>query len=43
MQPVLGLVEHKGLRAVDDVVGDLLAAMGGKAMQEDRVPRRMPH
>ena len=34
MQAVLGFVEDDRLRAVDDVVGDLLAAVGGKAVHE---------
>ena len=37
VQPVLGLVEDHGLRSVHDLVRDLLAAMGGQAMHEDRV------
>ena len=42
MQPVLGLVEDDRLRAVDDLVRDLLAAMGRQAMHEDRVLARPP-
>src|ERR1700731_2301082 len=37
VQPVLGLVEHHRLRAVDHFVGDLLAAMGRQTMHEDSV------
>src|SRR5580700_5746987 len=37
VQPVLGLVEHHRLRAVDHVVGDLFAAMGRRAMHEDGI------
>src|SRR5580693_2673814 len=37
VQPVLGLVEHHRLRAVDHLVGDLLAAMGRQAVHEDGV------
>src|SRR5580704_17812481 len=35
VQPVLGLVEHHRLRAVDHLVGDLFAAMGRQAVHED--------
>src|SRR5262245_29752950 len=34
VQTVLGLVEHDRLRTVDDLVGDLVAAMGGQAVHE---------
>ena len=37
VQAVLGLVEHHRLRAVDHLVGDLLAAMRGQAVHEDRL------
>src|SRR3984957_2467898 len=37
VQPVLGLVEHDRLRAVDHFVGDLFAAMGRQAVHEDGV------
>src|SRR5215510_6138172 len=37
MQPVLRLVEYHRLRAIDHVVRDLLAAVGGQAVHEDRV------
>ena len=43
VQPVLGLVEHDRLRTVDHLVGDLLAAMGGQAMHEDRVLGGVAH
>src|SRR6202008_4164060 len=37
VQAIFGLIEHHRLRPVDHLVGDLLAAMGGQAMHEDRV------
>jgi hypothetical protein len=37
VQPVLGLVEHHRMRAVDHFVGDLFAAMRRQAMHEDGV------
>ena len=37
VQPVLGLVPDDALRAVDDLGRDLLAAVGGQAVQHDRV------
>ena len=37
VQAVFGLVEHHRLRAVDHLVGDLLAAMRGQAVHEDRI------
>ena len=37
VQAVFGLVEHDRLRAIDHLVGDLLAAMGGQAVHEQRV------
>jgi hypothetical protein len=37
VQAVFGLVEHHRLRAVDHLVGDLLAAMGRQAVHEQRV------
>ena len=37
MQAVFRLVEHHGLRPVDHLVGDLLAAMRGQAVHEDGV------
>jgi len=40
MQSILGFVEHDGLRTVDHIVGDFLAAMGRQAMHEDRVLAR---
>src|SRR3982751_2283725 len=40
VQPVLGLVPHRGVRSVDDLVGDLLATMGRQTMQDDHVRRR---
>ena len=43
MQPILGFVEYDGLRTVDHIVGDLLAAMGRQAMHEDRVLARGGH
>src|SRR5688572_27077467 len=36
VQPVLGLVEHDGARAVQHRVGDLLAAVRGQAVHDDR-------
>src|SRR5260370_3851165 len=39
VEPVAGLVEHFGSRAVDDLVGDLFATMSRKAVQEDRALR----
>ncbi|KAG7666467.1 hypothetical protein KSW81_008416 [Nannochloris sp. 'desiccata'] len=40
---VLGLVPDDRLRAVDDVSGDLVAAVGGQAVQEERVGLRVRH
>lgn len=40
VQAVFGLVKHDRLRAVDHLVGDLLAAMGGQAVHEQRVGLR---
>jgi len=37
VQAVFGLVEHHRLRAVDHFIGDLLAAMGGQAVHEQRI------
>ena len=37
VQAVLGLVPHDALRPVDDVGADLLAPVGGQAVQHDRV------
>ena len=37
MQPVLGLVPHRAVRPVDHLVGDLVAAVGGKAVQDNRI------
>ncbi len=37
VQPVLGLVEHDGPRAVEDTGGDFLAAVRRQAMHEERV------
>src|SRR4051812_34138991 len=37
VQAVLGFVEHHRLRAVDHLVGDLLAAMRRKAVHEERL------
>jgi hypothetical protein len=37
MQAVFGLVEDHRMRAVHHLGGDLLAAMGGQAMHEQRV------
>ena len=39
VQPVLGLVPDRRLRAVEHLGGDLLAAVGGQAVQHDRVRR----
>src|SRR2546430_14678244 len=33
---VLRLIEHRALRSVDDLVGDLFATMGRQVMQDDR-------
>src|SRR3989337_4312722 len=43
MQPVLGLLPHRRLRAVDHLRRHLVAAMGRQAMHEDRVLRRFFH
>ena len=43
VQAVLGLVEHHRLRAVDHLVGHLLAAVGGQAVHEDRVGLGLGH
>src|SRR6266850_755485 len=43
MQPVLGLVPHDRLRAVDHLGGDFLAAMRRQAMHEQRVLLRRAH
>src|ERR1700730_15986408 len=43
VQAIFGLVEHHRLRAVDHLVGDFVAAMGGKAMHEQRVGLRQRH
>ena len=40
MQAVLGLVPDRRLRAVDDGSGDLLAAVCGQTVQDDRVGSR---
>src|SRR3712207_7461103 len=40
-QAVLGLVEDDALRAVQHLVGDLLATMGGQAVHDDGVRRGM--
>src|SRR5437867_1365862 len=37
VQAVLRLIEHRALRTVDHLVGDLLAAMRRKVVQDDRV------
>ncbi len=37
VQAVLRLVEHHRLRPVDDLVGHLLAPVGGQAVHEQRV------
>ena len=39
MQSVLGLVPDRAGRAVDDLVGDLEAAVGWQAVQHDRAGR----
>src|SRR5512139_325008 len=41
--PVLGLVEDRRPRPLEDLVGNLLAAVRGKAVHDDRVPPRRPH
>ena len=43
MQPVLGLVPHRRLRAVDHLRRHLVAAVSGQAMHEDRVLGRLRH
>ena len=43
MQPVLGLVEDRRLRAVDDLLGDLLAVVRGKAVQDERLLAGLAH
>ena len=43
MQAVFGFVEHDRLRAVEDFVGHLLAAMGRKAVHENRIRRGVAH
>jgi hypothetical protein len=40
---VFRLVPDQALRAVDDLVGDLLAAVRRQAVQEDRVLGRLAH
>ena len=37
VQAVLGLVPDRRARPVEDVLGDLLAVVGGEAVQDDRV------
>src|SRR3989338_696133 len=36
VEPVLRLIEHDALRAVEDAVGDLLAPMGRQAVHHER-------
>src|ERR1700676_1713819 len=43
VQAILGLVEHHRLRAVDHLVGDLVAAMRRQAMHEQCVRFRQRH
>ena len=43
MQPILGLIEHHRLRAVDHFRRHLLAAVGGQAVHEDGLGPRKPH
>src|SRR5262245_8989417 len=40
VQPVCGLLEDDASRTVENGIGDLLAAMGGEAVHEDRVGYR---
>src|SRR5947199_10457881 len=40
VQAVLGLIPHHGAGAVDHLVGDLLAPVGGEAVHHDRVGGR---
>ena len=40
MESVLGFVKYDRARPVDDLVGDLLAAVGGKAVEDDRAVGR---
>src|SRR5579872_2627922 len=39
VQPVLGLIEHDRLRPIDDLVGDLFAAMCRQAVHHERIAR----
>jgi hypothetical protein len=43
VQPVFGFVPDDGLRAVDDACGDLVAAVGRKAVKHDGVFRSLCH
>src|SRR5690606_27452740 len=43
VEPILRLVPDAALRAVDDLGADLLAAMGGEAMEEDPALRGPSH
>ena len=43
MQPVLGLVEDGRLRAVHDLLGDLLAVVRGQAVQDERLLAGLAH
>ncbi len=43
MQSVFGLVQHDGVRAVNHLVGDFLAAVGGEAVQDDDVVSGFVH
>ena len=43
MQPVLGLVEDRRLRAVDDLLGDLLAVVRRQAVQDERLLPGLAH
>src|SRR5438105_2172770 len=41
MEAVLRLVPDGALRAIENVLGDLLAVMGGQTMEDDRVAARV--
>jgi hypothetical protein len=40
MKAVLGLVENQGAGGIDDFVGDLIPAVGRKAVHEEGIFRR---
>jgi hypothetical protein len=43
VQPVFGLVPDRAVGRVEDLVGDLVAAVGGQAVQRDRARPRAGH